>query len=156
LRYHSPRRLNARQKRWKRKSKTLYLVVVGQARQKRKRPKAGVGGVDGAEAASGSTGGKMKKTKVKKETEAKDEDREAFDFSTIPNILDDNPNVEDGNAKKKKRKKEKKGKRIYFILVEHYFLFIYQTLGGMFYGDFPAPPKAFSELKSGNQSHSFK
>ena len=29
-------------------------------------------------------------------------------------------------------------------------------LGGAFYGDFPAPPKAHSELKSGNQSHTFK
>ena len=90
------------------------IVVVGQARQKRKRPKAGV---DGAEGASGSTvGGKMKKTRVKKETEAKDdidEDRAAaFDFSSVPNILDDNPNVEE---KKKKRKKGKKGKRKTFF-----------------------------------------
>ena len=29
-------------------------------------------------------------------------------------------------------------------------------LGGTFYGDFPAVPKAHSELKSGNQSHTFK
>jgi len=31
-----------------------------------------------------------------------------------------------------------------------------QHSGGVFYGDFPAPPKAHSELKSGNQSHTFK
>ncbi|KAF8802130.1 hypothetical protein BYT27DRAFT_7113139 [Phlegmacium glaucopus] len=105
------------------------IVVVGQARQKRKRIKSGAG--DGVEAGSGSAGGK-KKTKVKDGTE----DREAFDFSVIPNILDDNPNIGDGNNKKKRDKKAKKG--------------------GVFYGDFPAPPKAHSELKSGNQSRTFK
>lgn len=111
------------------------IVIVGQARQKRKRPKASVG-TDGVEDASGSAEGKVKKTKVKKESEAKDEDREVFDFSAIPNILDDNPNVGDEDKKKKRDRKEKKG--------------------GVFYGDFPAPPKAHSELKSGNQSHTFK
>ena len=30
------------------------------------------------------------------------------------------------------------------------------SIGGTFYGDFPAPPKAHSELKSGNQSYTFK
>ena len=84
------------------------IVVVGQARQKRKRPKAGIS-LDGADAASGSAGGKVKKTKVKNGIEMKDEDRETFDFSAIPNILDDNPNLGDGN-KKKREKKDKKGK----------------------------------------------
>ena len=83
------------------------IVVVGQARQKRKRPKASIS-PDGVEAASGK---KVKKTKVKNEIEAKG-DQEAFDFSAIPNILDDNPNVADENKKKKKReKKDKKSER---------------------------------------------
>jgi len=104
------------------------IVVVGQARQKRKRPKASP---DGVEATLG------KKTKVTSGVEAKDEDGEAFDFSAVPNILDDNPNLGDEKTKKKKReRKEKKG--------------------GTFYGDFPAAPKAHSELKSGNQSQTFK
>ena len=93
------------------------IVVVGQARQKRKRPKANVG-ADGVEA-SGSAGGKVKKTKVNDETEGKDEDREAFDFSAIPNILDNNPNVGDGNKKKKRERKEKKGGRFSFFFFNH-------------------------------------
>jgi exosome complex exonuclease RRP6 len=104
------------------------IVVVGQARQKRKRPKAST---DGVEATSG------KKTKITQGVEAKDEDGEAFDFSAVPNILDDNPNL--GDEKNKKKRRERKEKK-----------------GGAFYGDFPAAPKAYSELKSGNQSHTFK
>lgn len=92
------------------------IVVVGQARQKRKRPKAGVI-ADGVEAVSGSAGAKVKKTKVKDETEVQDEDRETFDFSAIPNILDDNPNVGDGN-KKKRDKKEKKGASLSFNFLQ--------------------------------------
>ena len=73
------------------------IVVVGQARQKRERPKASPNGV---EATSG------KKTKVASGVEAKDEDGEAFDFSAVPNILDDNPNL--GDEKKKRERKVKK------------------------------------------------
>jgi exosome complex exonuclease RRP6 len=130
------------------------IVVVGQARQKRKRPKAGVS-LDGADAASGSAGAKVKKTKVNNGIEVKDEDREAFDFSAIPNILDDNPNLGEGNNKKKREKKDKKGKRAFLFLSTH-DTYRFLDLGGAFYGDFPAPPKAHSELKSGNQSHTFK
>ena len=84
------------------------IVVVGQARQKRKRPKASP---DGVEATAGE---RMKKTKVKSNgVEAKDEDGEAFDFSAVPNILDDNPNLDDGK-KKKREKKVKKGERLVF------------------------------------------
>ena len=94
------------------------IVVVGQARQKRKRPKASH---DGAEAASG------KKTKVANGVEAKDEDREAFDFSAVPNILDDNPNMGDATKTKKKReRKEKKGERLYSP-------FSYPTIDTFFY-----------------------
>lgn len=87
------------------------IVVVGQARKKRKRPKAGPDGVD---ATSG------KKTKVANVVEAKDEDGEAFDFSAVPNILDDNPNMGDATKTKKKReRKEKKGERFYsFSLIQ--------------------------------------
>ncbi|KAF8959127.1 hypothetical protein BDZ97DRAFT_1906257 [Flammula alnicola] len=100
------------------------IVVVGQARQKRKRKEA-----KGSPATEDGTN--SSKPSVKKEGNASDE---PFDFSAIPNILDDNPDTED--RKKKRQRKQNKG--------------------GVFYGDFPAPPKAHSELKSGNQSHTFK
>ena len=87
------------------------IVVVGQARQKRKRPKASP---DGVETTSGSAGERTKKTKVKDGVEAKDGDGEAFDFSAVPNILDDNPDLDDGK-KKKREKKVKKVKGKYFI-----------------------------------------
>lgn len=86
------------------------IVVVGQTRQKRKRAKASIG-ADGVEATSSSAGGKVKKTKVTNETGVEDEDREAFDFSAIPNILDDNPEVGSENKKKRRGKKDKKGGR---------------------------------------------
>ena len=87
------------------------IVVVGQARQKRKRPKASP---DGVEATSGSAGERIKKTKVKSEVEAKDEDGETFDFSAVPNILDDNPNLDDEKKKKKRERKVKKGESFFF------------------------------------------
>ena len=77
------------------------IVVVGQARQKRKRPKASP---DGVETTSGSAGERTKKTKVKDGVEAKDGDGEAFDFSAVPNILDDNPNLDDVKKKREDRK----------------------------------------------------
>ena len=139
------------------------IVVVGQARQKRKRPKANP---DGVEAISGSAGERIKKTKVKNGGEARDEDGEVFDFSAVPNILDDNPNMDDGKKKKKREKKEKKGEKFKLlsfvqVLSNHGHLptshrLFFSDLGGAFYGDFPAAPKAHSELKSGNQSHTFK
>ena len=82
------------------------IVVVGQARRKRKRPKASP---DGVEAVSSSAGEKIKKTKVKNGDEAKDEDVEVFDFSAVPNILDDNPNL--GNEKNNKKRREKRVKK---------------------------------------------
>ena len=91
------------------------IVVVGQARQKRKRPKAIP---DGADATSGSAGERIKKAKVKSGVEAKDEDGEAFDFSTVPNILDDNPNLGGATKKKKRERKEKKGDRFYFVFIK--------------------------------------
>jgi exosome complex exonuclease RRP6 len=90
------------------------IVVVGQARQKRKRPKA-TSGPDSVGATSGSAGERIKKTKVKNGVEAtKAEDGEAFYFSAVPNILDDNPNLGDGKKKKKREKKEKRGERFSF------------------------------------------
>ncbi|KAJ7174298.1 hypothetical protein C8R46DRAFT_945281 [Mycena filopes] len=110
------------------------IVVVGQARQKkRKRAKTDAD----AEAAtpSGEESGHTKKASSKAKRAA-EPDGEAFDFASVPNILDDVPNGEDMRMKKKKKQKQVKDKP--------------------FYGDFPAPPRAHSDLKSGNQSHTFK
>ncbi|KAF5374147.1 hypothetical protein D9615_008827 [Tricholomella constricta] len=110
------------------------IVVVGQAKQKkRKRAKPAPDG-----AASTSAEGSSQKNKPQNEdagSRDESEGHEPFDFAAVPNILDDNPNTED--MKQKKRQKKQKS-------------------GGVFYGDFPAPPKAHSELKRGNQSHTFK
>ncbi|KAF7330926.1 Exosome complex exonuclease RRP6 [Mycena venus] len=116
------------------------IVVVGQARQKkRKRAKTDTG-VDGDAAEGGATPPEdsPKKVAKKEKRDAGDGDGEveAFDYSAVPNLLDDVPNGEDMRVKKKKKQKQGKEKQ--------------------FYGDFPAPPKAHSELKSGNQSHTFK
>ncbi|KAJ3988399.1 ribonuclease H-like domain-containing protein [Lentinula detonsa] len=60
----------------------------------------------------------------------------SFDFASAPNILDAAPAAEQ-TAVPRKKAKQTKGR-------------------GAFYGDFPAPPKAYSEVKSGNKSHTFK
>ncbi|KAJ7699641.1 ribonuclease H-like domain-containing protein [Mycena rosella] len=117
------------------------IVVVGQARQKkRKRVKADAGGeVDGEADGDAPTPKASKKGKRTSEGEGEGADAgdsEAFDFAAVPNILDDVPNGEDMRVKKKKKQKQAKDKP--------------------FYGDFPAPPRAHSDLKSGNQSHTFK
>ncbi|KAF9474588.1 hypothetical protein BDN70DRAFT_865980 [Pholiota conissans] len=111
------------------------IVTVGLARQKRKR-KAGEVKEQDVESASPDDGAMLDvKAKVKKEGDGLESGAiEPFDFAAVPNILDDNPDTED--RKKKRQRKTIKG--------------------GNFYGDFPAPPKAHSELKSGNQSHTFK
>ncbi|KAJ3823275.1 ribonuclease H-like domain-containing protein [Lentinula raphanica] len=60
----------------------------------------------------------------------------SFDFASAPNILDTAPPTEQTAVPRKKAKQTK--------------------ARGTFYGDFPAPPKAYSEVKSGNKSHTFK
>ncbi|KAJ7499560.1 hypothetical protein FB451DRAFT_1073819 [Mycena latifolia] len=120
------------------------IVVVGQARQKkRKRVKADAGADGDGEADADGDALSLKKATKKGKRAAKaegegagDSEGEAFDFSAVPNILDDVPNGEDMRVKKKKKQKQAKDKP--------------------FYGDFPAPPRAHSDLKSGNQSHTFK
>ncbi|KAJ6544046.1 hypothetical protein B0H19DRAFT_1169443 [Mycena capillaripes] len=111
------------------------IVVVGQARQKKRKRSKTDTGVDGDPSTEDSTTAKKATKKEKRDTSG--EEAEAFDFSAVPNILDDVPNREDMRVKKKKKQKQ----------------------GGkdkQFYGDFPAPPKAHSDVKSGNQSHTFK
>ena len=83
------------------------IVVVGQARQKkRKRPKATVDEADLLHSAD-----ILNTTKTKQESvnpAVKDEEpndvKEKFDFSEVPNILDNNPDLEESTIKKKKQK----------------------------------------------------
>jgi len=104
------------------------IVVVGQAKQKKRKRIKGV--VEDLKLSTQTGKGKVH------DDDANDtrEESQPFDFSAVPNMLDGNPDIEDVNRRKKKQKKK----------------------GGTFFGDFPAPPKAHSELKSGNQSHTFK
>ncbi|KAF7354798.1 Exosome complex exonuclease RRP6 [Mycena sanguinolenta] len=98
------------------------IVVVGQARQKkRKRAKTDTG-VDGdGDSASPAPANsatpkkkKLPKTESGAETEKPGEaEVETFDFSAVPNLLDDVPNEEDNRVKKKKKQKQGKDKPMY-------------------------------------------
>ncbi|KAF7331658.1 Exosome complex exonuclease RRP6 [Mycena kentingensis (nom. inval.)] len=92
------------------------IVVVGQARtKKRKRAKT-----DDAETAEES------KPRASKKSSPTPQAEEGFDFSSVPNILDDVPNDEETRAKKKKKGKKDRGE------------------AKPMYGDFPAPPPGVS------------
>lgn len=86
------------------------IVVVGQARQKkRKRTKVATDTVEVAPSAEGSATKKARSSRDKELTGHEDgkgavSGLEPFDFSAVPNILDDNPNIEDGKKKQRKTK----------------------------------------------------
>lgn len=84
------------------------IVVVGQARQKkRKRPKISKD-TAGAGAEGSIEGSATKKSKSGKSQESSGEDvQEPFDFSAVPNILDNNPDSEE--TKRRRQRKQKKG-----------------------------------------------
>ena len=135
------------------------IVVVGQARQKRKRTKAQQHNGAGKSKEPAVDQAPSSSTLLEKEEEESNAlEPESFDFSAVHNILDDNPDLEDGNRKKKRQKKQNKGQSCRYF--SPFFIssvrFIFSIPGGVFYGDFPAPPKAHSELRSGNQSYTFK
>ena len=75
------------------------IVVVGQARQKKRKRTRTV--VD-ADLVSSAEGSQLK-------TEEGGVTQEPFDFSAVPNILDDIPNTEDMRHRKKKKQKQNKG-----------------------------------------------
>jgi exosome complex exonuclease RRP6 len=139
-----------------------FIVVVGQARQKkRKRAKASAAQVVESETISPSamdvdisTGANP----TKNPDNRRDEDDSPFDFSTVPNILDDVPTPEpDPTVRNKKKQKKSKGKFGFLPPCLWADYLTGQLPGGvMEYGSFPAPPKAHRELKSGNRSYTFK
>jgi exosome complex exonuclease RRP6 len=82
------------------------IVVVGQARQKkRKRAKITPGGIEPSVSAEASKLKEAGERGVVANNESTSNE-EPFDFSAVPNILDDNPNLED-TKKKRKQKKQK-------------------------------------------------
>jgi exosome complex exonuclease RRP6 len=139
------------------------IVVVGQVCQKRKR-KAGKSVTSDQEAASSTKRIDDAESNAQPRATNAEESQEPFDFASVPNILDDDPEagkgVEEENEKRRKRQKKtnKKGVLNQFILIEFpvTIFFCDSSQGGTFYGEFPAPPKARAELKSGNKSHTFK
>ncbi|KAF9015850.1 hypothetical protein BDZ89DRAFT_435244 [Hymenopellis radicata] len=109
------------------------LVVVGQARQKKRKRTTTIVNEETSTPPSGS---KSKKAKAS-DGESATKEEEPFDFASIPNVLDQVPASHEEKRVKKKGKQKKGGT-------------------GYTYGDFPAPPKAQNDLKSGNRSHTFK
>ncbi|KAG7088738.1 hypothetical protein E1B28_012706 [Marasmius oreades] len=107
------------------------IVVVGQKKQRKRKRNAT--GVDGEPSRNESDTRKRKKTKSPV-ADGPTEIDGPFDFNSVPNVLDEPspavPIVRKGKAKTTKDK--------------------------LFYGNFPAPPKAHSELRSANKSHTFK
>lgn len=134
------------------------IVVVGQARQKkRKRTKVAPDGPAALPSAESSNvgGTPQQQQNAGSNDDPPTEESVPFDFSAVPNILDDNPNSEE--TKKKRQRKQKHGMCILYDPFDVFpFIPLSYLSGGEFYGDFPAPPKAHSELKRGNQSHTFK
>ncbi|KAF9499048.1 hypothetical protein BDN71DRAFT_1487257 [Pleurotus eryngii] len=120
------------------------IILVGQRAKKRKRKEIkstsnDLNDTGDPPAPASSSAKKVKKTRSTEamdEGDGGDESEKPFDFSSVPNILDDEPIKEDARPKRQ-RKQSGKG----------------EVFG---YGNFPRPPKAHSELRSGNQSHTFK
>lgn len=90
------------------------IVVVGQARQK-KRKRAKTDADAEAPTPSGEESGHTKKASSKAKLAA-EPDAEAFDFASVPNILDDVPNGEDMRMKKKKKQKQVKGENSLLVI----------------------------------------
>ncbi|KAL0578562.1 exosome nuclease subunit [Marasmius crinis-equi] len=109
------------------------IVIVGQTKQK-KRKRAKAAEANGEPSTESDTRRKKRvKSPAPDGTDAVPQ--EAFDFDSVPNVLDEPPAAEDPRPKKRGKAKAKEKS---------------------FYGNFPAPPKAHSELRSANKSHTFK
>jgi len=75
------------------------IVVVGKAKQKRKRKVEKKSSVELERSLTVTEGAAATPGKG----------AEPFDFSAAPNILDDNPDIEDANIKRKRQRKQNKG-----------------------------------------------
>ena len=81
---------------------------------------------------------------------------EAFDYASVSNILDDGSDHEADVPSAKKKQKHSKGASELFGVRTGNADVLGLGSNAAFYGNFPAPPKAHSQLKSGNQSRTFR
>jgi exosome complex exonuclease RRP6 len=103
------------------------IVVVGQRQKKRKRERAPKPTAD-VDAAAAVEPAEPAETEL-----------EAFDYASAPNILDQGQALlaaQGPGGMQKRRKKHEQA--------------------AVQYGDFPAPPRAPADVKSGNRSHTYK
>jgi exosome complex exonuclease RRP6 len=104
------------------------IVVVGQRQKKRKRERAPKTVADGDAAAAAAEPAEPAETEL-----------EPFDYASAPNILDQGQALlaaQGSGGMQKRRKKHEQA--------------------AVQYGDFPAPPRAPADVKSGNRSHTYK
>jgi exosome complex exonuclease RRP6 len=87
------------------------IVVVGQARQKkRKRTKSTVDHGDPSHSADDlNAKTQQEQVNLTLKDEVPSGVEEPFDFSVVPNILDNNPDLEESTVKKRKKQKKKNG-----------------------------------------------
>ena len=136
------------------------IVVVGQPRQKkRKRTKAA--GVDDETKVPAPAVQPSKKARSKDGEASKSEaDIEPFDYANTSNLLDDSPAVDtDINSKASKKGKFKKGAShldVYEYVPDALLMTSIGIGRGFDTGGFPSAPRANHEVRSGNQSHTFK
>ena len=123
------------------------LVVVGQPKKKKRKRAAAEKAGENDEAGSGGAGA------VKEEVV----EVAAFDYATAPNILDDGSDHEVADVRSAKKKRKQHGEFAFeHCLVESTIEHVCTGSNNSFYGNFPAPPKAHSQVKSGNQSRTFR
>jgi exosome complex exonuclease RRP6 len=89
------------------------IVVVGQAKQKRKRIKSQPHQHD---AGSSNEPAADDDAVPSLALPTQKEEAEPFDFSAVPNILDDNPDLQDGSRKRKRQKKQNKSQPFPFLV----------------------------------------
>ena len=124
------------------------IVVVGQPKKKKRKRAAAEKAGENDEAGSGGAGA------VKEEVE---EEVAAFDYATAPNILDDGSDHEVADVRSAKKKRKQHGEFAFeHCVVESTIEHVCTGSNNSFYGNFPAPPKAHSQVKSGNQSRTFR
>ncbi|KZV86994.1 hypothetical protein EXIGLDRAFT_711949 [Exidia glandulosa HHB12029] len=119
------------------------IVVVGLRQKKRKRTKAVSG--DAAETAEDTTTqtARRKKSKAEPVNGGQAEDVKEFDYSSVPNLLDnDDPQATAAPETEGKKKKKDKAPA--------------KKTGGIDYGNFPKPPRNRSEMKAGNMARTFR
>ncbi|KAI0739418.1 hypothetical protein C8Q80DRAFT_1198600 [Daedaleopsis nitida] len=110
------------------------IVVVGQPKKKKRKRAAAEKDASASASEPVQDNDETGDVKAEQAMEA-----EAFDYSSVSNILDDGSDHE-RDVRSAKKRKQGKGK----------------GSNGSFYGNFPAPPKAHSQTKSGNQSRTFR